>query len=294
MIEEYREGIITKGIGGFYYVECGGETIECRARGKFRKLELTPIVGDRVTVRVLSGGAELCEIKPRKNSLVRPGVANVDAVMLVSAAKSPVPDLFLTDKMLVIAESKGIAAYICLNKTDLADHDEIGAFASVYERAGYEVVTASAAAGEGIDRLREIICGKTVAFAGLSGVGKSSLLRRITGKQLETGTVSRIERGRHTTRHVELMRAAGGFVFDTPGFSRLEADAVRAADLWRYFPEIRALHTSCRFADCNHIKEPGCAVLEAVAGGKIAQSRHQSYAALFDKLKDIKEWERKD
>lgn len=295
MSEIYREGIITKGIGGFYYVESAGGITECRARGKFRKMELTPIVGDRVVVRVPeTGGAELCEIKPRKNSLVRPGVSNVDAVMLVSAAKSPMPDLFLTDKMLVIAESKGIRGYICLNKTDIAETDEVKAFASVYERAGYEVVIASAATGEGVVRLREIICGKTVAFAGLSGVGKSSLLRRITGKELETGSVSRIERGRHTTRHVELMHAAGGFVFDTPGFSRLEADAVRAADLWQYFPEIRALHQNCRFADCNHIKEPGCAVLKAVADGRIAESRHQSYAAMFEKLKDIKEWERKD
>ena len=288
-------GTIVKGIGGFYYVKTERETIECHARGKFRKDELSPIVGDRVDISLNADGTgHIMKIHPRKNFLIRPGVSNVDVLVLVSAAKSPLPDFSLLDKLLVIAESKNIKAVICLNKTDLADSQEVSDFISVYERAGYPCVCASAKTGEGADEIREIIKGHTTAFAGLSGVGKSSLLKRITGIDLKTGDVSKIQRGKHTTRHVELIEAAEGLVFDTPGFSRLEADEIKAGDLWQYFPEISSLHGECKFRTCNHIGEKGCLVKEAVDEGRIAESRYENYKALFNKLKEIKDWERKD
>ncbi len=289
------EGIIIKGIGGFYYVRTRTDTVECHARGKFRKNELSPIVGDKVTIEYNNDGTgHIVKIHPRKNFLIRPGVSNVDVLVLVSAAKSPLPDFMLLDKLLVLAESKGIEAIICLNKTDLAGSEEVREFMSVYEKASYPCIQASAKTGEGTDSIREAIKGKTVAFAGLSGVGKSSLLKRITGISLKTGDVSKIQRGKHTTRHVELMEAAGGFVFDTPGFSRLEADEIRAGDLWQYFPEIAERQGMCKFRTCNHIGEKGCLVKEAAQEGLIAKSRYENYISLYNKLKEIKDWERKD
>ncbi len=289
------KGTIVKGIGGFYYVKTDSTVIECHARGRFRKDELSPIVGDLVSVKLSPDGTgQIAEIHERKNFLIRPGVSNVDTLVLVSAAKSPLPDMLLIDKLLVIAESKGIECVICLNKTDLVDYDNAKNFISVYEKASYPCIMASAKTGEGVDEIQKIIKGKTVAFAGLSGVGKSSLLKRITGVDLETGDVSKIERGKHTTRHVELISAADALVFDTPGFSRLEADEIRADELWQYFPEIVSLQGECKFRTCNHVGEKGCAVKEAVDEGAISKSRYESYNTLFSRLKDIKDWERKD
>lgn len=288
-------GTILKGIGGFYYVSTAEGIIECHARGKFRKKDLSPIVGDRITLTLASDGTgSIDKIHPRKNFLIRPEVANVDVLVLVSAICSPLPDFSLIDKLLVTAESKGIEGVICLNKTDLASDNDAREFCDIYLKAGYKAIVASAKTGEGTDELRSIIKGKTVAFAGLSGVGKSSLLKRVTGLDLKTGNVSKIERGKHTTRHVELMEACDGFVFDTPGFSRLEADEIYASDLWQYFPEIAQLHGECRFRTCNHVGEPGCIVREAVENGSIAQSRYENYVSLFNKLKEIKDWQRKD
>lgn len=288
-------GTIVKGIGGFYYVSTGEEIIECHARGKFRKNDLSPIVGDTVTLLLNEDGTgSISTIHERKNFLVRPDVANVDILVLVSAMRSPMPDFMLIDKLLVTAQSKGIECVICLNKTDLAQSDEIEEFASVYKKAQYKVIVASAKTGEGVKEIQSLIKGKTVAFAGLSGVGKSSLLKRITGVDLKTGSVSKIERGKHTTRHVELIEAAGGFVFDTPGFSRLETDELYASNLWQYFPEISSFHGECRFRTCNHVGEPGCSVKQALEDGIIAPSRYENYVTLFNKLKEIKDWERKD
>ena len=289
------KGTIVKGIGGFYYVKTDSTVIECHARGRFRKDELSPIVGDLVSVKLSPDGTgQIAEIHERKNFLIRPGVSNVDTLVLVSAAKSPLPDMLLIDKLLVIAESKGIECVICLNKTDLVDYDDAKNFISVYEKASYPCVMASAKTGEGVGEIQKIIKGKTVAFAGLSGVGKSSLLKRITGIDLETGDVSKIERGKHTTRHVELISAADALVFDTPGFSRLEADEIRADELWQYFPEIADLQGECKFRTCKHVGEKGCAVKEAVDEGAISKSRYESYNTLFARLKEIKDWERKD
>ena len=293
--ENRAVGTIIKGIGGFYYVKTDTGTVECHARGKFRKNEISPIVGDTVTISLNSDGTgHITEIHPRRNFLIRPGVANVDVLVLVSAAKSPLPDFLLLDKLLVTAQNKGINAVICLNKTDLADSDEVKEFVSVYKKALYPCICASAKTGEGVEEIQAIIKGKTVAFAGLSGVGKSSLLTRITGIDLKTGDVSKISRGKHTTRHVELMEAAGGLVFDTPGFSRLETDELSAYDLWQYFPEIAALQGTCKFRTCNHVGEKGCSIKDAVDGGSIAKSRYENYILLFNKLKEIKDWERKD
>ena len=288
-------GIILKGIGGFYYVRTEAGIIECHARGKFRKKDLSPIVGDRITLTLAGDGTgSIDEIHQRKNFLIRPEVANIDVLVLVCALRSPLPDLTLLDKLLVIAESKNIQGIICLNKTDISDGDDMQQLRDIYTKAGYTVIAASAHTGEGTDELRDVIKGNTVALAGLSGVGKSSLLRCITGTDLKTGSVSKIERGKHTTRHVELMEAAGGFVFDTPGFSKLEADELYASELWQYFPEILPLHGTCRFRTCNHIGEPGCSVTDAVKAGTIAQSRYDNYVDLFNKLKEIKDWQRKD
>lgn len=293
--ENQITGTIVKGIGGFYYVKTEDSIVECRARGKFRKDALSPIVGDRVTVLLSpDGSGQVSKIHERKNFLIRPGVANVDTLVLVSAAKSPLPDLLLLDKLLVIAESKGIESIICLNKTDLVNSSEIEEFMSVYKKANYPCICASAKTGEGVDEIQKLIKGKTVAFAGLSGVGKSSLLKRITGVSLETGDVSRIERGKHTTRHVELIEASDALVFDTPGFSRLEADEIRAEELWQYFPEIASFQGECKFRTCNHVGEKGCAVKDAVDCNFIALSRYENYNTLFTKLKEIKDWERKD
>ncbi len=288
-------GTILKGIGGFYYVSTTEGVIECHARGKFRKKDLSPIVGDHITLTLAPDGTgSIDAIHPRKNFLIRPEVANVDTLVLVSAICSPLPDFSLIDKLLVTAESKGIEGVICLNKTDLAPDEDAREFCEVYIKAGYKTIIASAKTGKGTDDLRNIINGKTVAFAGLSGVGKSSLLKRVTGVDLKTGSVSKIDRGKHTTRHVELMEACGGFVFDTPGFSRLEADEIYASDLWQYFPEIAKLHGECRFRTCNHVGEPGCIVRDAADSGIIAQSRYENYVMLFNRLKEIKDWQRKD
>ena len=289
------DGVIVKGIGGFYYISHDGQITECHARGKFRKADISPIVGDNVTIQINEDNTgSIVKIHERKNFLIRPGVANLDAVVIVSAARSPMPDFFLIDKLLVSAESKGIEAIICLNKTDLVDEDEANNFSSVYEKAGYKVVSASAKTGKGTEDIQSILKGKTVAFAGLSGVGKSSLIKRITGLDLQTGGVSKIERGKHTTRHVELFPFNDGFVFDTPGFSRLETDELYASDLWQYFPEMRFFEGQCRFRTCSHRSEIGCSVIEAVKNGQIAQSRYESYKTLFNTLNEIKDWQRKD
>lgn len=288
-------GKILKGIGGFYYISTDRGVIECHARGNFRKKDLSPIVGDSITLTLLPDGTgSIVKIHPRKNFLIRPEVANIDVLVLVSAMRSPAPDFGLIDKLLVTAESKHIKGVICLNKTDLSDEDEIAEVSDIYKKAGYTVIVASAKTGEGTKELQDIIKGNTVAFAGLSGVGKSSLLKRVTGIDLQTGSVSKIERGKHTTRHVELMETSGGLVFDTPGFSRLEADELYASDLWQYFPEIAHFQGDCRFRTCNHVSEPGCVVKEAVENGTIAQSRYDNYVLLFNKLKEIKDWQRKD
>ena len=278
-------GIIIKGIGGFYYVKDeNGEITECRARGLFRKDNIKPMIGDRVTVE----NGSLVKIDERKNSLIRPPVANIDNLVIVVAAASPSPDFTLIDKMIINAEIAGISPVICINKTDLADYREIE---MVYTLAGYPVVVVCAENNEGMDSLYPYLRGKTTAFSGLSGVGKSSILNIITESKMETGNVSdRIQRGKHTTRHVELIELEdGGYVLDTPGFSSLEIEGIKAIELWEYFPEFRT--DACKFKGCSHINEPGCSVKDKLSEGMIAESRYESYCELYEKLKKIKDWE---
>ncbi len=281
------KGTIIKGIGGFYYVDTENGIAECRARGRFRKNDILPMVGDRVEIE----NGSVKEIEERKNFLVRPAVSNIDLLVIVAAISNPAPDTALIDKMLVIAAKKGIEGALCVNKSDLDAEGDAENLRSAYEKAGYRVFITSAERGEGIEELKSGLSGKTTAFAGLSGVGKSSLLAILTGRELETGSTSRIERGRHTTRHVELIKTDFGYVFDTPGFSQLEPEGMKCGELREYFPEIWEREGMCRFRGCSHIAEPDCAVKKAVEDGDIALSRYESYKAFYEKLKLIKDWE---
>lgn len=286
------KGTIIKGIGGFYYVKASGNVYECKARGVFRKQQVTPMIGDRVEIETDGEKGSIVEIFDRTSYLVRPPVANIDTMLLVLAAASPEPNLFLIDKMLVNAEISNIQPVLCINKTDLKKREDIR---DIYEKAGYKLFFVSAEDNTGTEELHKFLHGKTTAFAGLSGVGKSSLLSIITDDTLETGSVSeKIQRGRHTTRHVELFELKdGGFVLDTPGFSSLEVEGIKADELWQYFPEMRDCENKCRFRGCSHINEPDCEVKDKLLSGEIAPERYESYTQLYNQLKSVKEWKKK-
>lgn len=283
-------GRIYKGIGGFYYV-CtdDNEIFECKARGKFRKEHIVPMIGDEVEIEVKNGKGSITEIYERKNSLIRPAVSNIDMIVVVAAIKSPDPVTSVIDRMLVNAEINGIEAVVCINKSDLADSAE---FAGIYQKAGYKTISVSAANSEGLDELFSMIKNKTAAFAGVSGVGKSTILSQIIGTELETGAVSdKISRGKHTTRHIELFKVdGGGYVLDTPGFSSIEAEDIAAEDLSMCFPEMRAAAGGCRFRTCAHMDEPDCAVKEMVNSGVMSRSRYDSYKELYLIQKGKKLW----
>ncbi len=285
------EGIIVKGIGGFYYVKSADAVVyECKARGVFRKKKVVPMIGDRVRIEVKNAKGSIAEILKRTTVLVRPPVANVDTLVIVVAAAAPDPNLQLVDKMLVNAHLAGIEPVICINKTDIDMRDDLY---DIYSKAGYKVMRTCAEKNEGIEELSEYIKGRVSAFAGLSGVGKSSILRRITGMELETGAVSeKIQRGRHTTRHVELLELkCGGFVLDTPGFGSLETEIIKTGELQHCFPEMDRVAGMCKFRGCSHINEPECAVKRALENGDVAQSRYESYKEIYEVLKSVKEWE---
>ncbi len=286
------KGTIIKGIGGFYYVKASDNVYECKARGVFRKKRITPTIGDVVEIETSGEKGSIVDILDRRSYLVRPPVANIDTMLLVVAAAAPEPSLFLIDKMLVNAEINNIHPVLCINKTDLEKRNDIK---KLYENAGYEVFCVSAEKNKGTDKLKKYLSGRTTAFAGLSGVGKSSLLSIITEDTLETGDVSeKIQRGRHTTRHVELFELNnGGFVLDTPGFSSLELEGIKADELWEYFPEMRNHRDECRFRGCSHINEPDCVIKNKVESGEIASTRYESYTQLYKQLKSVKEWEKK-
>lgn len=281
-------GVITKGIGGFYYVATDTGLVECSARGRFRKQKIKPYVGDYVNIIVDGAQGVIEEILPRKNNLIRPPVSNIDQIVVVIAATMPQPDLFVVDKLILQAEKNGIDAIVCVNKTDLANPEEI---LKTYQSAGYEAIAVCALDNHGMEPLKKRLQGKITAFAGNSGVGKSSILNAL-GFSLETGEISRIEHGKHTTRHVELMPfGVGGFVIDTPGFSLLDISDIRAEELAHFYPEFRDL-APCGFLDCAHIGGKGCSVIQAVENGSIASTRYESYVTLYNELKKIKEWER--
>lgn len=286
-------GKIIKGIGGFYYVKTtDGKIFECKARGIFRKENLKPYIGDEVEISVENKSGNIEKILPRRTMLVRPAVANVDSVVIVIAAKDPEPDTLFCDKLILSAEIAGIEPVICINKSDLNMDTHI---LETYEKAGYKALLISAKNKDGVKELIPMIEGKTSAFAGFSGVGKSTILEILTGKKQETGEVSqKIKRGRHTTRHVELLELnCCGYVLDTPGFSSFEIGGIKADELKNYFPEMRPLNDSCRFKGCSHTKEPDCAVKEAVEKGEISKSRYESYKTFYETLKKVKDWENK-
>ena len=293
-----NKGRIIKGIGGFYYIRSDSDNsiTECKARGKFRNMSLTPIIGDVVDIDPTGeeGKGSIVKIYDRKNSFIRPAVANIDQLIIVVACNNPKPDFGFVDKMLVIAECKDVEAVICFNKTDLEDDGVIENYASVYRNIGYKVIkTSNIAQGEGLDLIKELLPGKTTAFTGFSGVGKSTLLNNLLGSAyMETGEVSKkIGRGRHTTRHVELMEyEAGSYVVDTPGFSTLDLPDMEAEELKDCFVEFGEYAEDCRFADCAHTGTKFCGVYDAVQEGHINQGRYENYKAFYQMLKDKKEW----
>lgn len=290
-------GMIVKVSGGFYTVELAGGLIECRARGIFRKDNFQPCVGDTAVVsRNEDGSGCVDEILERKNVLVRPPLANLDAMVVVVSIQDPAPNLFVTDKFIAVLEHKRIEPVIAITKSDLQDACGL---AAIYENAGFSAHVISSETGEGVDGLRESLKGRFSAFSGNSGVGKSSLLNAIDARLgLEVGQTSKkLGRGRHTTRTVEIFTLEnGGRVADTPGFSTvdlLQMSEIDKYELPQCFREFAPHVKNCRFDDCTHTSEPGCGVLLAVQNGEISQKRHTSYLQMFDQLKDVKEWERR-
>lgn len=286
------EGVITKGIGGFYYVRTAEQSYECKARGKLRREGLTPMVGDRVQISVEEGKGNVEQIMPRSTMLTRPAVANIDQLIVVAAMSAPQPNPALIDHFLLMGELTGVHTVLCLNKIDL-DTQCAEELAAIYRKAGYRVLCTSAVKEEGASELRSLLKDRITAFAGNSGVGKSSILNMVGLDQLLlTGEVSeKLGRGRHTTRHVELLELnGGGFVLDTPGFSTFELPDIEAQQLQNYYPEFKLHLGCCRFRGCSHISEPGCAVIEAVQTGEIGAQRHESYCNLYRELKQAKAW----
>lgn len=285
------KGIILKGIGGFYYVETSERIVECRARGIFRKNSVKPLPGDIVEIEELNDGSgSVTEIFPRKNYFIRPPISNIDCLVIVVAVDTPKPDLKFIDKMLVIAESNNVEPVICFNKCDLdADYQDIS---RIYQNIGYKVIETSTINKAGISRIKSIISSKVTAFAGFSGVGKSSLLNEIFGDlNLLTGNVSKkLNRGRHTTRHIELFKTDdGSYIADTPGFSMLEICGIEYDDLQKYFIEFSEFTDECKFSGCAHLGGKHCGVINAVAQGKISQSRYDNYLDFYNTLKNNKE-----
>lgn len=282
------EGIIIKGYSGFYYVQTDSEVWECTLRGKYRIKNQDFLVGDRVIIRPVNDGKAVIEkVLTRTNQLVRPPVANVEQVIIVMSLGNPPPDLMLLDRLLVMGEFHGLELVIAFNKADLVSQDFMEQHCSIYKNIGYTVILSSAKTLMGINELRECLKDKISVLAGPSGVGKSSLLNAVQpGLSLKTGEVShKSRRGRHTTRHVELLGlAGGGFVADTPGFSRLDLPEMLREDLAYYFPEIAELQVNCRFASCLHHTEPDCAVRSAVDAGSVDTGRYNNYLYLLEEV----------
>ncbi|MBQ3404466.1 MAG: ribosome small subunit-dependent GTPase A [Oscillospiraceae bacterium] len=290
-----NKGLIYKALSGFYYVEAADETIRCRARGRFRFDNIQPLVGDMVEFeRGQNDEGVIKSILPRRNSFIRPPIANMDMMVIIASRAVPVTVPFLIDRIAAIAELNDCEPVIVINKCDLDPGDELF---EIYSGAGYKTIRVSAETGQGIDELSRTVAGSSCVFTGNSGVGKSSILNALdSGFHIQVGDVSdKLGRGRHTTRHTELYRLANGAVIaDTPGFSAFDPELMESvtADKLQYaFREFTPYRDKCQFLDCAHVKEKGCAVLEALREGKIHPSRHSSYVKLYEQLRQVKKWE---
>lgn len=290
------DGIIIKGIGGFYYVEAAGEIYECKARGVFRKSGIKPLAGDRVSISINDNAENIIdEIYDRHSVFQRPPVANVDRLFIVSSVCEPKPVLLIIDRLTALAVNKGIEPIVVFTKNDLDNADE---YVEIYNRAGIKSFSVSCVTGEGVDLVRAELKNHISAFCGNSGVGKSSLLNVIDPElALKTGEISdKLGRGRHTTRHSELFKVEGGYVADTPGFSSFdteETEMILKEDLPYAFKEFEDYLGQCKFTSCLHMKDKGCRIIQAVEEGNIPVSRHESYCSMMEQAKNIKEWELK-
>lgn len=288
------QGLILKITGGFYYVEAADGIHECKARGVFRKRGTSPLVGDHVDITVPDDGyCSIDRIHERKNSLVRPPMANLDILMVISSVREPNANLYLIDKMTAAAVSKDIEPVVVFTKTDLGSASK---FVEIYRRVGIRSFEFSALDQRGIEDIKAILKDKVTAFCGNSGVGKSTLLNALFPElSLQTGEISdKLGRGRHTTRTVELFKKHGGYIADTPGFSTVDIERfelIRKDELKFAFPEFEQYFGTCKFNSCNHLCEKGCSVIDAVDNGTIPRSRHDSYVRMYDEVKDIKEWQ---
>lgn len=287
------QGKIIKGIAGFYYIYAEDHEIyECKAKGIFRKDNQKPLVGDNVEIEVLDiqeKEGSVNAILPRRNSLIRPAVANVDQAFVIFAMENPKPNFMLLDRFLIMMEKQDIPAVVCFNKKDLADSSELEFLYETYTGCGYRVILSSTFQGDGLDEIRQVLKGKTTVVAGPSGVGKSSITNALQENvKMETGEISKkLKRGKHTTRHSQVIPVGEDtYLMDTPGFSSLYLTDMEEQELKDYFPEFRKYEGQCRFQGCRHIHEPGCAVKEALENHKISSLRYEDYLGLYEELKE--------
>ena len=286
-------GKIIKGVGGLYSVVCEDKTYFCSARGVFRKQEITPLPGDEVEFEIDSLQKEygsIQVIKERRSLLIRPAVSNVELLLIVLTLNAPLPDFILTDMLILNAIANAVTPVICVNKTDLPAPEDLRREITGYQNAGFQTVFTTIEKNRGYDQLLELLKGKTTIFAGQSGVGKSTLFNGILEcEHMPIGSMSqKINRGRHTTRHVELVKTkSDGYIIDSPGFSSFNYEVENYRELDRYYPEFQALSGQCRFKECSHIHEPECVVLDELEAGRIHLGRHRRYVELYKKYKEM-------
>ena len=296
------QGKIVKGIAGFYYVHVNyhmgdvGKIYECKAKGVFRKDNKKPLVGDDVLLEVIDeeeGIGNIVEILPRHSELIRPAVANVDQAVVIFSIVKPQPNFNLLDRFLIMMKQQDVPCIICFNKLDI-DEDGMGAYyENIYRKCGYDTILVSTVEKTGLDGLKKMLYGKTTTVAGPSGVGKSSIVNCIqSGFVMETGQISKkIERGKHTTRHSQLMAIEENtYILDTPGFSSLGLFDIEKEELASFYPEFSAYEKYCKFGGCSHIAEPVCGIKDAVADGEISKMRYENYCLLYEELKNKKKY----